>query len=205
MSLSVLSLLDRSGVPQVRDVLSALIFAALLSLLGLLLQLLLNSVVLPVDFLLVGLVHVGNDVLGFLRSEVRLVVLLLDVLVLGNLLVAPVHLHRNVLLVQLLVRHALFVGLTSLSLVQLDVVDELALFLFSEVLETHELLFVTAQSLQRSLVGHCHLGAVLVHLHVPQLVVVHREGPFALEEHRHLSVVARANRLAVKRLLDGAQ
>lgn len=205
VALRVLSLLDRSGVSQVGDVLSALILAALLSLLSLLLQLLLDSVVLPVDLLLVGLVHVGDDFLGLLRAEVRFVVLLLDVLVLCNFLVAPVHLHRDVLLVQLLIGHALFVGLTSLSFVQLDVVDELALFLLSEVLQAYELLFVTAQSLQRSLVGHCHLGAILVQLHVSQLVVVHRERSLALEEHRHLSVVARANRLAVKRLLDRAQ
>lgn len=203
-TLSVLSGLDLSRILEVSLVHGMLRVATLLSLISLVDKLLLQGIVLPGRLVKLSLAHLGNDLLGLLRAEVRLVVLLVNVMLLLSLGLVPVHLHGDVLLVLLEVMHALLVCLSGLSFAKLDVVDEVCLLLFSELFEPNKLLLVTSQCLQTCLVNYSHLITILIESNVPQRVVIHREGSLRLEEHGHVSVITSRYSLAVQSLLDCA-
>lgn len=75
--------------------------------------------------------HLGDNLLGLFGTEVRLVVLLVVVFVLGAFSARPVHLHLDEVLVLLLVNTAFFVSFTHLVLLLFNRVDEICLFRFA--------------------------------------------------------------------------
>jgi len=111
LQLIVFSLLNSHSVVQTLVIQVSLFGTLNVSGLILVRKLVLQAVVLPVDFRLFGVAHLLDNLLGLFGAEVRLVVLLVVVPVFGALLPSPLHLHVDKVLVLLLVDASLGLGL----------------------------------------------------------------------------------------------
>lgn len=191
LQLIIFCLLDRQSVVQSLVIQISLNVPLLVGRLVLVLQLIPQAVVLPVDLRLFGVAHLLDDLLSFLGAEVRLVVLLVVVLVIGTLLPGPVHLKVDELLVLLLVDASLGLCFPELVLLVLDRVDKLGFFSLTKLLKSDELVLVAVQGLHSGLVNDSRgfVGRVLID--VSQGVVVHGEGTFRSQEDGHVGVVGR--------------
>lgn len=134
LALVILGLLNGHSVGKTLRVQVGLVGTLGLTVFSLVLQLVLEAVVLPVDFALLSLAHLVNDLLRLLRAKVGLVVLLVVVFVFRALLTSPVHLHVDEFLILLLVDASLRVCFPRLVLLLLDRVYELSFLGFTELL-----------------------------------------------------------------------
>ncbi len=101
-----------------------------LCVLGLLVKLLSDRVVLPLDLLGLRLQHLRDSLLGLFWAVVRFVVKLVFLEIICLLLLVPVDLGHNEVLVLLLVGTPFQLSLSDLRLLKFDVMNELRLLCF---------------------------------------------------------------------------
>lgn len=181
------------------------VLAGLVGCLLLLAQLILDGCVLPVDLVLFNISHILDDLLSLLGAEMRLVVQFFDLHISRAFRRIPVHLLTQEVLILAHRADTLLVSFLSLRLPVLNLIDELRLLFFSQLLQSDELKLVAFQSLKRGLILHSHVRAVICNGDVAQSTIVHRKGSLTLQEDGHVRVVGSRDGLAVQGLLDRAQ